>query len=582
MPKPESLSQTLISVLFVISIFAFFLYPGSSYAEFYSSEYSGWIRDDYTFSFNSITFNSSVVGEKVRIYSSLGSIILENNSCKELSDYNFCITNHELEYLDKTLADVYDRFYLTVSMKRAKVSISRHVSDTYMPIGTESLVTTRLYNSGSLPAEIYYYEDMPGFVISGIKGCILNDSRIYWKGSLGIASEHLCSYTIRSSNKTFLSSKAYVKYFDGKEEHLESSDESVITVPEYEIIINADISPENISAGDKLSLYITINNTQDQAVTLDYFSITIPEPIRIYDLPRSFNEYSGIIKGPVHLEGYGSETFNITAEALRTGNYSLNISAKYNIGSISREIKSSVYLNVYFDTPDITVSLINGTLFQGKDYKIMLNLVNPSKEHYIYDITAAIESDFKELPHKKEITSIPINGFEHLYYGKIIAPDLHRAFVNVTVIYHTPDKEKLLVSKNINFTILNNPKPKNSTAHESENKKSISGDNGLSTRSYTFILVILVVIVLAYICFRFARRKKHAGHEHVIVQADHDELHEENSDQIHKRKKHKHIREKSNDVVEETEIVDIRPAKKNKHSKPKHEHGGTEDDTFRF
>ncbi len=454
------------------------------YASYITEEFDGWVYQNYTWKAAGYNFSAFVVGPKVQIKSELGMVILENGKCEDLENFHFCIDDYEYEYLDKTLAKVYDRFNLVISAKRPNIDITRTVSEDSIIIGQTSTIMTRVVNTGSIDADVYLYDDIPGFEISSVDGCMINGTIISWKGTLGMSKDHTCTYVIKAINKTSQKTFASIRYFDGSSVKTDSSVSKIISVPDYELRLMTALDKKNITVGDEVMLAVMVNNTlPDTSLTLNLLSIKIPRTMTISKTPFGINKFSEYeLRKTVNLEPLEGESYNITLKALETGNTSIETRARYTVSQMTRNMERKDPLNVYFDEANVNIIMDNNSLEAGKKEDVRINLNNPSSKSSFYEVKTVIRSDFRELNMEKKYAALNKKNFEELFNGKVTVPSgIDTAFINITVEYQTYYNEKFRLEESRKYSVgagsgTQESAPTSAQPQEQEKKKARSNN----------------------------------------------------------------------------------------------------------
>ena len=360
--------------------------------------------------------------EKMTVRTPSGGVIVNIAECRVNDLFRICFDHANYSHLDnKTDSHIYKAF-VRIFANTAGLSIKREYSATEVLPGETIEVSVAINNTGLISANDVTYTDFfpRDFEITNTSGCLKYPDKIVWEGNINPNQKGLCSYVLRARRPIDYSSQAKLSYHNGIKTIETESSTTTLKVSNYQLSINHSVSSSNLHVEDETNLIILLTNYDNlSSIPVSLFGFKIPVGFKVInsipEVEENMMEWKGTLKPEEQ------KKFNLTLQAISTGNFTIKPTAAFTFGGIEKK-----------NTLEIPITI--------SAEKLILEL-NVSKKNVWAEDKVEVTLEVKNLDEKVDFKNVLINISSDLFESSQI--------INFPIIPHL---EKRILKQN--FTIL--------------------------------------------------------------------------------------------------------------------------------
>jgi len=388
----------------------------------------------------------------------LGGIIIGNDTCSVIGNYSICLKNIVYGYHNYTTDTIQYKAILEVHEFIAYLTATKEITKTSLLIGDDTRVSTLIKNTGSVTASnVEFVDNFEDFEISEVMGCSLTGTGVRWDGYLHPGDSHMCSFTIKATKSTSLTSYGQVTYYNGRLLKVVSPNGVTVAVADYSLRVLSNISKNLIEIGDNSTLNITITNNHGTETLFVYeFSINVPFGLKILKKSSTLdimnNKYIWLGSLPA------SESVNLylILKGELAANYTINEYADYMVENLRYKSEVNENINVYLDEPKIVIQSAE-ELNPGEKTRIKVYVMNPSSKYIFKDLDVEFTSNVPGISaSRKTIKELKKKSHETIYEGDFIAPEIEDEtdyYLSVHIDYKSIYNQYMKLDKENHITI---------------------------------------------------------------------------------------------------------------------------------
>ena len=446
--------KTMVKKRLFWIVFLLFLPLALSLTE--ESLYSGIIRGGQTVTADNFEFYFQVAPEGGVLieYDGKRTIVMES-SCKVKDNLNFCVGNISFAYRNVTAwKDIYETT-AEISAMKGELGITKTIEKTTLMIGETSEVELSFGNTGSKEIQNVVFKDSYPISIgvTEVVGCSFNrnDNSVEWRGDMKMGVTKTCSYNLEGLSAVEYDSKAEASYFDGLTVQNDYSDEVEITVQNYSLQVEYNLTKSRLEIGEFINTSFDLKNIRDGDISVQSFKIDIPTNFKIIKKGGWLDKKGQILSWRGSLESNEVKTFTVELQAVRTGNTPIYMEKQYKVEEFTRKFTEPLEMEVYCDCLAVNHE-VPDEISPGKEIRFKVNLFNPSYANKFKDVKLGV---FSNIPFADQISNFHSVFDERksliLYDYKINVPVEGDYYYNLSVGYKSDYGQYFKLNKYISI-----------------------------------------------------------------------------------------------------------------------------------
>ena len=435
---------------------AFLLFLPSALSLTEESLYSGIIRDGQTVTADNFEFHFQVAPEGGVLieYNGKRTIVMESG-CKIKDNLNFCVGNISFAYRNVTAwKDIYETT-AEISAMKGELGITKIIEKTTLMIGETGEVELSFGNTGSKEIQNVVFKDSypVSIGVSDVVGCSFNreDNSVEWKGDMKIGVTKTCSYTLEGLSAVEYDSKAGASYFDGLTAQNDDSGEVEITVQNYSLQVEYNLTKSRLEIGDFINTSFDLKNIRADDISVKSFKIDIPTNFKITKNGGWLDKRGQILSWRGSLASNEVKTFTVNLQAVRTGNTPIYMEKQYKVEEFTRKFTEPLEMEVYCDCLTVNHE-VPDEISPGKEIRFKVNLFNPSYANKFKDVKIDV---FSNIPFADQVSNFhPVFDERKsliLYDYKINVPVEGDYYYNLSVGYKSDYGQYFKLNKYISI-----------------------------------------------------------------------------------------------------------------------------------
>lgn len=435
-------------------VFLLFLPSTLSLTE--ESLYSGIIRDGQTITTDNFKFYFQVAPEGGVLieYNGKRTIVMESG-CKIKDNLNFCVGNISFAYRNVTAwKDIYETT-AEISAMKGELGITKTIEKTTLMIGETSEVELSFGNIGSKEIQNVVFKDSypVSIGVAAVEGCSFNreDNSVEWRGDMKIGVTKTCSYTLEGLSAVEYDSKAGASYFDGLTVQNDYSDEIEITVQNYSLQVEYNLTKSRLEIGDFINASFDLKNIRNEDISVQSFKIDIPTHFKIIKKEGGLDKKGQILSWRGSLASSEVKNFAVELQAVRTGNTPIYMEKQYKVEKFTRKFTEPLEMEVYCDCLVVNHE-VPDEISPGKEIRFKVNLFNPSYANKFKDVKIDV---FSNIPFADQVSNFhPVFDERKsliLYDYKINVPVEGDYYYNLSMGYKSDYGQYFKINKYISI-----------------------------------------------------------------------------------------------------------------------------------
>lgn len=441
---------------FIISIILLLASMPNAFSIYEESVYSGTIEDRDTINLSNSVFEFRIdpVSSKVFVKIDFSAVIVPSGECKTQGSFDVCIGNVSFSYRNFTeWRDVY-KAVISIYQIKSTIGITNTIGQNALLIDEETTAEMAIENTADVVAkDVTAAIGLPSSVsVTDIEGCKKNLETIVFKEDIYPRQIRKCTYKIKSLNPDNFELKANVTYFDGVETISAVSDSLAVKIYNRSLKITPKLNQSNFSIMDKFDFAIDIENINDQYdLRVTALSIKMPEKLLLLKRPKDASGSGNLISWSGTLEAGEKISLVSQLQGLSTGNYSIPISASYEISTFLKTAENSPNIKIYCDCPYISHDFSQQIAVPDQRVTLKASITNPSQ---VLDFRNVKISYVSSIPNIKDFSTAysSIKPFESIiiFNSPVITPPLDKIYyLNITAVYESASSQVFVVKDKI-------------------------------------------------------------------------------------------------------------------------------------
>jgi len=420
------------------------------------SLYSGIVRGGQTITTDNFEFYFQVAPEGGVLieYNGKRTIVMES-SCKIKDSLNFCVGNISFAYRNVTAwQDIYETT-AEISAMKGELVITKTIEKTTLMIGETSDVELFLENTGSKEIQNVVFKDSypPSIGIADVVGCVFNrnNNSVELKRDMNSKVKQTCSYTLEGLSAVEYDSKAGASYFDGITAQNAYSDEVEITVQNYSLQVEYNLTKSRLEIGDFINISFDLENIRNDDISVQSFKIDIPTHFKIIKKEGGLDKKEQTLSWRGSLASSEVKNFVVGLQAVRTGGTPIYIGKQYKVEKFTRKFTDPLEMEVYCDCLAVNHE-VPDEISPGKEIRFKVNLFNPSYANEFKNVKIDV---FSNIPFADQISNFyPVIDKRKsliLYDYKINVPVEGSYYYNISVSYKSDYGQYFKINKHVSI-----------------------------------------------------------------------------------------------------------------------------------
>jgi hypothetical protein len=440
----------LISIIFLLALMpsAFSIYKEPIYSETVED------RDTVNISNTLFEFRIDPVSSKVFIEIDVSAVIIASGECKTKGNFDICIGNVSFSYRNVTeWRDVY-KATVDVYQIKSTLDITNTIEQNNLLIDEETTAELAVENTADVVAkDVTAAITIPSSVlVTDIEGCKKTLETIVFKEDIYPGQIRRCTYKIEALDPDNFELKANVTYFDGVETINIASDAVDVKIYNQSLQIKSKQNKSKFNILEKFDFTVDIENINDQYdLRITTLSIKLPEKLLLLKRPKGTSGNNNLISWSGTLEAGGKTSLVAQLQSLRTSNYSIPISASYEISKFLKTAENNPTIEIYCDCPYISHDFSQQITVPEQRVTLKAFITNPSP---VLDFRNVKINYITNIPNIQNFSttyaSIKPSGIIKIFDSPIITPPLDEIYyLNITAIYESSGNQIFVVEDKI-------------------------------------------------------------------------------------------------------------------------------------
>ncbi len=397
---------------------------------------------------NGENFTITLLGDYMNIGLPIGSRIVKNDTCENIGVYDACLLIREFSHYNYTGPErIVNKRDVTITMRIAKLNLTREIEKTEFWIGDETEVRMRIQNIGERPATVSFLDNFSDSFEAAIPlKCDLKGNAVVWKGELGANQVAACSYRVKAAKAGPFVSSATASYNNGVAAMTET-DSKTLFVKDFPLKLSSNISGQILKLGSEVKANFDINATEN--MTIKSLKMLLPGGLRLL----GWNGISRIGDGTLEYEGTldagKGHKFTITFAAEKTGILPIAENTKLVLtdNKTSQNFEREITVNVSVD--GLYTRLSESNLSKGAN-TLNLFVVNPSEQDF-YNVVLVIDTNLPLANKNATFSKVSLLGHQEFSEKFDTEPGTYP--VTTTLTYNSVYGETFSETKNENVTV---------------------------------------------------------------------------------------------------------------------------------
>lgn len=477
---------------------------------------------------------------KVFVQTPTTNLIVDNGECKSNDVFRVCINSANFSHKNITTYEYYYEIDAEIYKLTGSLSTSSKITLSTLLQREPTELTRTITNPTNFDiTNIEYNEDFSSFLILEVKGCSLENKKVYWKGTLKPNYEKVCTIKMIAEKDGAYNLVGNLKYFNGFETEESTTDSVAVTVLPKQIKISQFID-QDIELKKRFYLNISLENINTIENIDASLTIELPTNLAILKKSIELNQDFNILRHSFRLEPGEIKNYSIYLEAADIGDRPIKLKTDYIIKNIKDAIENYTALGIEEPKPQIDFTSEFYELTPGQKYIVFVKLTNPSRMHELTNLKAQLN-----IPYNNNITQSlnklqPNSSYPIISNTLILPKDIEAdktISLNLTVEYKYDSivkfineslKLKVVTANQLNVTALNYTQNQSVTTDivtgdlSNETNASIltnrtisitefeldENEGYLKNRIFVGIIVFVIVLLVPFIIIKIKGRNK--------------------------------------------------------------------------
>ncbi len=477
---------------------------------------------------------------KVFVQTPTTNLIVDNGECKSNDVFRVCINSANFSHKNITTYEYYYEIDAEIYKLTGSLSTSSKITLSTLLQREPTELTRTITNPTNFDiTNIEYNEDFSSFLILEVKGCSLENKKVYWKGTLKPNYEKVCTIKMIAEKDGAYNLVGNLKYFNGFETEESTTDSVAVTVLPKQIKISQFID-QDIELKKRFYLNISLENINTIENIDASLTIELPTNLAILKKSIELNQDFNILRHSFRLEPGEIKNYSIYLEAADIGDRPIKLKTDYIIKNIKDAIENYTALGIEEPKPQIDFTSEFYELTPGQKYIVFVKLTNPSRMHELTNLKAQLN-----VPYNNNITQSlnklqPNSSYPIISNTLILPKDIEAdktISLNLTVEYKYDSivkfineslKLKVVTANQLNVTALNYTQNQSVTTDivtgdlSNETNASIltnrtisitefeldENEGYLKNRIFVGIIVFVIVLLVPFIIIKIKGRNK--------------------------------------------------------------------------
>ncbi|MBI2647499.1 hypothetical protein HYW99_03410 [Candidatus Woesearchaeota archaeon] len=477
---------------------------------------------------------------KVFVQTPTTNLIVDNGECKSNDVFRVCINSANFSHKNITTYEYYYEIDAEIYKLTGSLSTSSKITLSTLLQREPTELTRTITNPTNFDiTNIEYNEDFSSFLILEVKGCSLENKKVYWKGTLKPNYEKACTMKMIAEKDGAYNLVGNLKYFNGFETEESTTDSVAVTVLPKQIKISQFID-QDIELKKRFYLNISLENINTIENIDASLTIELPTNLAILKKSIELNQDFNILRHSFRLEPGEIKNYSIYLEAADIGDRPIKLKTDYIIKNIKDAIENYTALGIEEPKPQIDFTSEFYELTPGQKYIVFVKLTNPSRMHELTNLKAQLN-----VPYNNNITQSlnklqPNSSYPIISNTLILPKDIEAdktISLNLTVEYKYDSivkfineslKLKVVTANQLNVTALNYTQNQSVTTDivtgdlSNETNASIltnrtisitefeldENEGYLKNRIFVGIIVFVIVLLVPFIIIKIKGRNK--------------------------------------------------------------------------